>query len=68
MIEKFDAWHKTKAGLLVFAVLELLLAYLFISLAIDRGSLIYYILALVMLFGFLQNTVKFVGKFLNGKK
>lgn len=62
MLKKLDAWHKTRRGLLVFAVLELLLAYVFVSLAINKGNLLYYILTLVFLFVFLQNTVKLIGK------
>ncbi len=66
MLKKLDAWHKTRRGLLVFAVLELLLAYVFVSLAINKGNLLYYILTLVFLFGFLQNTVKLIGKLTHG--
>jgi hypothetical protein len=67
MIEKLDAWHKTKTGLLVFGLLELLIAYIFISLAIDRGNLLYYLLTLLFLFGGLQNFVKLIGKLVHGK-
>ena len=65
-LKKLDAWHKTKRGLFAFAVLELILAYIFVSLAIDKGNFIYYILTLALLFGCLQNTVKLIGKFLHG--
>jgi hypothetical protein len=67
MLQKLDAWHKTKLGLLVFAVLELVVAYGFISLAIDRGNFWYYLLTLVFLFGGLQNLFKLIGKLLHGK-
>lgn len=67
MLKKLDAWHKTKRGLLAFAVLELLLAYVFVSLAINKGNLLYYILTLVFLFGFLQNTVKLIGNLTHDK-
>ena len=67
MLKQLDAWHKTKIGLLVFAVLELGIVYIFVSLAIDKGNLLYYLLTLVFLFGSLQNLVKFVGKLVSGK-
>lgn len=60
MLKQLDAWHKTKLGLLVFAVLELAICYGFASLAIDRGNPWWYLLTLLFLFGFLQNLVKFI--------
>ena len=60
MLKQLDAWHKTKLGFLVFAVLELAICYGFASLAIDRGNLWWYLLALIFLFGFLHNTFQFV--------
>jgi len=67
MIKQLDKWHKTKPGLLVFALLELLITYGFASLAIDRGNLWWYILTLVFLVGSLQNFSKLIGAFLRGK-
>lgn len=58
MFNQLDAWHKTHVGLLVFGVVELGLSYLFISLAIDRGNLFYYLLTLVFLVGFLSNLIR----------
>lgn len=63
MLKKLDAWHKTKIGLLVFAVLELILAYIFVSLAIDKGNFIYYFITLALLFGSLQNFFKLFTSF-----
>jgi hypothetical protein len=69
MIDKLDTWHKTKKGLLAFACIELVIAYGFISLSIDRGNFIWYLLALLFLIGGLQNFVKFIGTFVrHGKK
>ncbi len=68
MLKQLDIWHKTKTGLLVFAVLELGIAYVFVSLAIDRGNFIYYGLALIFLFGSLQNLIKLVARFVSGKQ
>ena len=67
MFKKLDKWHKTKLGLLVFALVELALTYIFVSLAIDVGSLWYYLLTLIFLVGTLQNTLKLIGSFINGK-
>ena len=69
MIKQLDAWHKTRLGLLVFALVELGLAYGFASLAIDRGNLLWYLLALIFLVGSLQSLFKLIGKlFHHGKK
>lgn len=57
-------WHQTKSGLLVFSLIELAIAYGFASLAIDRGSILWYVLALIFFVGFLQNLVKLIGKLL----
>jgi 4-hydroxybenzoate polyprenyltransferase len=67
MIKTFDKFHKTKAGYLIFAFVELAIAYGFISLAIDRGNLWYYLLTLVFLVGFLQNLIKLIGKLIHGE-
>lgn len=58
MLKRLDNWHKTKVGYLLFAVVELALAYGFISLAIDRGSLWWYVLTLIFLVGGLKNLFK----------
>lgn len=55
MIKQLDKWHKTKTGYLVFALVELGLAYLFVSLSIDKGNFWYYGLTLVFLVGSLRN-------------
>jgi hypothetical protein len=60
MIKKLHMWHKTKMGCLVFAVVELALAYGLISLAIDRGSLWLYALTLIFLVGGLKNLLLLV--------
>jgi hypothetical protein len=68
MINKLNKWHKTKLGLLTFALIELGLTYGFISLSIDRGNPLYYLLTLIFLIGFLQNFFKLIGKLFNGNK
>ena len=65
MFKRLDKWHKTSTGLVVFGLVELLLAYGFASLAIDRGDIVYYLLTLFLLIGFLQNLIKLIGKLVN---
>lgn len=67
MIKQLDKWHTTKTGLLVFGLVELALVYLFASLAIDRGNLWYYLLALICLAGTLQNFTRLIRKMINGR-
>jgi hypothetical protein len=67
-MEKLAQWHTTKWGLLTFAVAELAITYGFGSLAIDRGSLIWYALAIIFLVGFAQNLVKLIWKLVHGNK
>lgn len=67
MIKQLDTWHKTRSGLLLFAIVELAIAYGFASLAIDRGNLFYYLLTLIFLVGSLQNFVKFIRSFIHGR-
>lgn len=59
-IEALDKFHKTRRGYFVFGLVELGVAYLFASLAIDSGDWWEYVLAIVFLFGFLQNFVRMV--------
>ncbi|MDB5170951.1 MAG: hypothetical protein JWO35_645 [Candidatus Saccharibacteria bacterium] len=68
MLKQLDKFHKTKTGHLLFGLVELAIAYGFVSLAIDRGSFFYYFLTLVFLVGALQNFLKLVGKVLHGNK
>jgi hypothetical protein len=68
MLKKLDKWHKTRLGLLVFALIELAIAYGFFSLSIDRGNFFWYLLTLIFLVGFLQNFFKLIGTFGRGKK
>lgn len=60
MLKRLEAWHKTKLGLFVFASVQLALAYGFISLAIDRGNFLYYLLTIIFMVGFLRNFIKLI--------
>lgn len=68
MIKQLEKWHKTKLGLFIFSLVELALAYGFASLAIDRGNLLYYLLAIVFLFGTLKNLTTLIGRLRNVRK
>jgi hypothetical protein len=61
MLQKFHSWHQTKPGYLVFGLAELAIAYGFGSLAIDRGNVLWYLLALVFFVGALHNLFKLIG-------
>jgi len=67
-LDKLDKWHKTKAGLAVFAILELAIADGFFALGIDRGNIWWYVLTLIFLVGTLQNIVHLIWGFSRGKK
>jgi hypothetical protein len=54
ILKPVHKWHQTKLGLIFFGLVELSLAYAFISLAIDRGNLLYYLLATIFLIGKLK--------------
>ena len=64
MLNWLDKFHRTRWGFLAFAVVELLLAYLFVSWAIDSGSIWDYLITLVFFVAFLQNVVKLIGALL----
>jgi len=54
-VKQLDTFHKTRLGHLVFGLVELGLSYLVALKAIDNGNLFVWILAFILLFGFLQN-------------
>jgi len=60
MAQALDIFHKSRVGQLVFGIIELALAYLFGSLAVNSGSLWEWFLAIVFVIGFLQNFIKFI--------
>lgn len=46
---KLLAWQETKTGLVLIVLFDLLFTYMFVSFAIDSGSLLDYFLAIVFL-------------------
>ena len=57
-IERIDTWHKTRKGRLMFGALELVLAYIVASLAIDTGSLLQYAVATALVIGATINLIE----------
>ncbi len=56
-LKRLDAFHKTGLGYLVFGMLELGLGYLAVLWATDSGSLVAWVLVIVLLLGTIQNFV-----------
>ena len=61
-IQKLAAWHDTKIGLITYIVLEIGLAYVFASWAIDKGNPLDWFLTVVLLIGAIHNIVKLILK------
>ncbi|HEX8762521.1 MAG TPA: hypothetical protein VF733_02065 [Candidatus Saccharimonadales bacterium] len=57
-LRQLDQWHKTRPGLMVFGLIELVLAYLFGLLATDSGSVWQWILTFILLFAGLANLIR----------
>lgn len=56
--QKLHEWHQTKVGLVVFGLLELVLAYIIGSKAIDTANLWEYALTILLIIGAIHNFVK----------
>lgn len=55
LINRIHAFHKTKRGYLAFALVELAIAYIFASIAIDTGNLWVYLAATIFTVGAILN-------------
>jgi hypothetical protein len=55
ILQAIDKFHKTRAGYLVFGLVELALAAVVANAAFDSGNLWQWTVAFVGLFGFVQN-------------
>ncbi len=60
VVKDFLQWKQTKAGLLVSGTVELVLAYVLASLAIDSGSYWQYGLAIIFFIGFAQAYIRVI--------
>ncbi len=61
LVHKLHAWHQTKKGLASFAVVELLVAYIFLSIAIDTANLWSYTVGVLAAVGAIHNVLRIVG-------
>lgn len=68
MLDKLDKFHNSKPGYGVFALFGLVIAYVFISFAIDSGNWFDYLIVLLAIIVFLQNLTKLIGSFMRGKR
>lgn len=55
--EKISAWHKTRAGMLIFGLIELALVYIWASLAINSGAWWQWLIVIILLFGAISNLI-----------
>ena len=56
-MDKLQAFHKTRQGYLAFAVVELVLAYILASIAIDTANMFAYVFAAILTVGALINVI-----------
>jgi hypothetical protein len=56
--QTIDRWHKTRTGYTIFGLVELVLAYILASLAINSGRLLEYALTFILAYGGARNLVK----------
>jgi hypothetical protein len=68
MLKKLDKWHKTTRGRIFFTVVELLISYGFACLAINSGSLWWYLFTVSFFVGAINNFKSLLGKFHHAKK
>jgi hypothetical protein len=66
-ITQLDIWHRSRSGLLTIGLIELIVAYGFASIAIDRGTWWWYFLTLLFLIGAIQNMLHLIGTFIHGR-
>ncbi len=59
-LKKFEAWHNTKRGLIIFGLLGLAMAYIVGSRALDTGSWLLYAGTLIFLVSGLQKIIKLI--------
>lgn len=57
-VDQIDRFHKTRRGRVSFGFIELAVAYVFVSLAIDSGSIWQYLVAIVLAVGAINNLIR----------
>lgn len=59
-MEKLQAFHKTKQGYITFGVVELILAYVLASIAIDTANMFAYVFSALMTIGAILNFISII--------
>jgi len=67
-MQRFDHFHQTKPGLLLFGLVELGLAYGAASWAIDSGNVLLYIATIILLIGGIHNLIKLIWRLVHDQK
>lgn len=69
-MDAIDKYHSSKKGRITFGTAEIIIAYLFVSLAINSGSIWQYVVAGLLFIGGVNNLIKSVvhKPRINGKK
>ena len=62
LLDRIDRFHRTKKGRLTFGVVEFAVAYLALSAAIDTGSLLLYLVSILLFAGGANNLLRGVIK------
>lgn len=57
MLEQIHTFHQTKRGFITFGVIELVLLYIVVSIALDTASMWAYAAAIVLLVGTVMNII-----------
>jgi len=68
ILQKLDEFHKTRPGYLVFGVIELAMAYGFADWALDTGALWWWVIAIFLFAGALQNFFKLALAIIKGRR
>lgn len=59
-MERLDKFHKTKKGYINFALIEIVLLYFVVSLAIDTANMFVYAAGIILIVGVVINIVNAV--------
>lgn len=54
-MEKLQSFHKTKQGYLTFGILELILLYVAVTIALDTANMFVYALSIILIVGVITN-------------
>lgn len=60
IVRKLHRFHKSKTGYLTFGLIELVLAYIFWSIALDTANMWSYLTAVIFTIGAIMNLIYFI--------